>query len=113
MMCGSRRAQANRLSLFLITVLVAACASPASRSVGASRPSVAARPPILAVQEAYGRLPLSFEQNRGQASADVKYLSRGRGYTLFLTSQDVVLRLGDEQLRMTLLGARSEATVTG
>src|SRR5207248_10354895 len=113
-MCGSRRAQANRLSLFLITVLVAACASPASRSVSTSRPSIAAaQPPTFAVQEAYGRPPLSFERNQGQAGPDVKYLSRGHGYALFLTSQDVIFRLEDERLQMTLLGARSDASVTG
>jgi len=34
---------------------------------------------------AYGRLPLSFEANTGQADPRVKFLSRGSGYTLFLT----------------------------
>ena len=42
----------------------------------------AAKPEML---EAYGKLPLSFEANRGQTDAQVKFLSRGRGYTMFLT----------------------------
>jgi hypothetical protein len=42
------------------------------------------------VREAYGKLPLSFEQNRGQADASVKFLSRGSGYTLFLTEDGAV-----------------------
>ena len=42
---------------------------------------------------AYGDLPLSFEENRGQADSQVKYLARGRGYTLFLTPKETVLGL--------------------
>jgi len=41
--------------------------------------------------EGYGRLPLSFEVNRGQTDAQVRFLARGQGYTLFLTSQQAVL----------------------
>jgi len=37
--------------------------------------------------EAYGKLPLGFERNAGQSSNQVKFLSRGPGYTLFLTRQ--------------------------
>jgi Carboxypeptidase regulatory-like domain/Beta-propeller repeat/SdrD B-like domain len=36
---------------------------------------------------------LSFEENRGQVDKEVKYISRGRGYTLFLTSTEAVLSL--------------------
>jgi hypothetical protein len=38
-------------------------------------------------------LPLSFEANQGQSDAQVKYLARGRGYTLFLASTEAVLAL--------------------
>jgi hypothetical protein len=41
----------------------------------------------------YGKLPLSFEANQGQTNPEVKYLSRGRGYTLFLTSLEAVFVL--------------------
>jgi hypothetical protein len=43
------------------------------------------------VVETYGKLPLSFEPNQGQTNAQVKFLSRGRGYTLFLTPGEAVL----------------------
>jgi hypothetical protein len=43
--------------------------------------------------ENYGRLPLSFEANHGQTDSQVKFLSRGRGYTLFLTGNEAVLSL--------------------
>ncbi len=41
----------------------------------------------------YGRLPLSFEANRGQIDAQVKFISRGSGYSLFLTGTETVLDL--------------------
>jgi hypothetical protein len=41
----------------------------------------------------YGKLPLSFEANQGQASGQVKYLSRGSGYALYLTKGGAVLAL--------------------
>jgi len=53
-------------------------------SPGATKPKVA---------DAYGKLPLSFEANQGQSGAQVKFLSRGSGYTLFLTSSEAVLLL--------------------
>ena len=45
------------------------------------------------IVESYGKLPLSFEPNRGQSDDPVKFLSRGSGYTLFLTSNEAVLSL--------------------
>jgi hypothetical protein len=46
-----------------------------------------------ALHDVYGRLPLSFEENRGQTDPRVKFISRGNGYSLFLTSTDAVLKL--------------------
>src|SRR3989442_6860144 len=43
--------------------------------------------------ESYGKVPLTFEANRGQASPQVKFLSRGSDYTLFLTREEAVLVL--------------------
>jgi len=45
------------------------------------------------VNETYSKLSLSFEANSGQTDPRVKFLSRGRGYTLFLTSDEAVLTL--------------------
>jgi hypothetical protein len=41
----------------------------------------------------YGQLPLSFEPNQGQTAPEVRFLSRGPGYQLFLTPQEAVLTL--------------------
>jgi hypothetical protein len=45
------------------------------------------------VSEAYGELPLHFEANQGQTDAQVNFLARGSGYTLFLTPGEAVLKL--------------------
>jgi len=77
--------------------------------------------------QAYGNLPLSFEPNTGQADARVRFLSRGPGYTLFLTSEEAVLALpaphgttarsaGRENptiMRMRLAGANPASTIRG
>ena len=46
-----------------------------------------------AVVQQYVKLPLSFEPNLGQANGDAKFLARGDGYSLFLTSNEAVLAM--------------------
>ena len=54
------------------------------------------------LQESYGKLPLSFEPNAGQTSRQVEFLSRGQGYTLFLTRDaQAVLVLGKSAPKRT------------
>src|SRR5882762_8477442 len=43
--------------------------------------------------EAYGKLPLSFVENQGQTAREVRYVSHGSGYELFLTPQEADLAL--------------------
>jgi len=58
------------------------------------------------ILENYGRLPLSFEPNVGQvggqagekADAQVKFLARGSGYTLFLTGSEALMVLKGRRL---------------
>ncbi|MGH2360435.1 MAG: SBBP repeat-containing protein [bacterium] len=69
--------------------------------VSAEAPDVVTQP-VLA---AYGNLPLIFEENRGQTDPQVKFLSRGPGYILFLTSTDAVLVLKNRQTALS--GQRS------
>lgn len=45
--------------------------------------------------ETLGSLPLSFEENRGQTEATVRFLARGPGYGLYLTAQEAVLHFSD------------------
>jgi hypothetical protein len=54
--------------------------------------------------KAYGTLTLSFEANQGQTDSTVKFMSRGSGYSLFLTRNEAVLCLQRPR------GARGAAT---
>lgn len=49
--------------------------------------------PTFAVNQARQRLPLSFETNRGQAAADVRFVGRGDGFALLLKPNEAVLSL--------------------
>ncbi len=49
----------------------------------------------------FGKLPMQFEMNQGQVAAEVKYISRGAGYTLFLKSAEALLSLKKPQARET------------
>ena len=44
------------------------------------------------VRQAYGELPLSFEPNRGQAGNQVRFLSRGPGYSYLLLDREFVFQ---------------------
>jgi Big-like domain-containing protein/centrosomal CEP192-like protein/beta-propeller repeat-containing protein/ASPM-SPD-2-Hydin domain-containing protein/HYDIN/CFA65/VesB family protein len=61
-------------------------------ATGAANPAspTPAGPSLIA---AYGNLPLSFEANVGQVDPSVKFISRGPGYTLFLTATKVAVNL--------------------
>jgi len=61
---------------------------------------VGGKPPAsgaLTVAANYGKLPLSFEANHGQTDPQVKFLSRGHGYSLFLTGDEAVLALRSQK----------------
>jgi hypothetical protein len=91
----------TRLSLsFFLWIVVAVAvlllfAVPAlsQRKSGASAGAEvsAANPSRVAVN--YGRIPMSFEANRGQTDPSIEFLSRGQGYTLFLRPDEAVLAL--------------------
>jgi len=72
------------------------------------------------LSESYGKLPLQFEANRGQTHKDVRFLSRGPGYGLYLTADEAVLVLSKPAadakrvaLRMSLVGAARKALASG
>ena len=72
----------------------------ASHERGVSTADHAVTPDLAAsaqVRERYGNLPLSFEANHGQSDSKVKFLSRGSGYSLFLTSNEAVLVLSQSE----------------
>jgi hypothetical protein len=63
----------------------------------------------------YGRLSLSFEENRGQADPRVKFLSRGNGSTFFFTGNGAVLANASttDVFRMDLVDASAGMSVAG
>lgn len=67
----------------------------------------------------YNKLPLSFEENKGQADPTAKYLARGNGYSLYLKPNEAMLSLrnNDAQsnsfLRMKLANANAASTISG
>ena len=72
----------------------------------------------------YGNLPLKFEANQGQADGQIHFLSRGRGYTLFLTEDEAVLSLRrpasedaevtiSDVVRLKLIGASTPSKTVG
>jgi len=85
------------------------------------------------LSKVHDTLPLSFEANQGQAQPQVKFISRGRGYNLLLTSTEAILSLNDTSkfkapqhlpnkrddrakprvLRMKLEGADNGSLITG
>ena len=80
------------------------------------------------ISESYGKLPLHFEANQGQIHKDVRFLSRGAGYSLYLTADEAVLVLAKPNpdakrdarpqakpvaLRMSLVGASRKPRVSG
>jgi hypothetical protein len=80
----------------------------------------AATPSKPAVAEHYGQLSLSFEANQGQTDPQVRFLSRGPGYSLFLTPTEVILGLRKSSpdatanpMRMQLIGANATPQVAG
>jgi len=54
----------------------------------------------------YGRLPLAFEENRGQTDARVRFLARAADHTVFLTGSSAVLRFSGGAIRMRFAGGR-------
>jgi hypothetical protein len=131
---NAKRAAAAGIGVLIIGLLVSArghvtWTHPPQTIPGLSQTAPADRDGIL---QNYGKLPLRFESNLGQvhgaSEGEVKFLSRGQGYALFLTRADAVLKLrapgtgGHESqgretngasLQMKLVGANPRVTVQG
>src|SRR5260221_12949293 len=112
------------LALAAVVVTLAAGTGPARRPGSLS--SMTAQQRTLA---AYGTQALGFEPNMGQTDPQVKYLARGNGYTLFLTSKEAVLSLAapakahrkgaqpepsapESALHLEMVGAAANASVS-
>ncbi len=105
-------------------------ASAAEKKAEMPRPTTT----VPRVEQKFGRLPLHFEPNLGQAHSQAKFLTRGRGYSLLLEPTQAVLALrapvskgdnaqgdvvsggaGEKQavVRLRFLGAHGAPEITG
>ena len=75
-----------------------------------AQPDSADQPNRARVSEAYGKLPLRFEANAGQADTEIKFLSRDIGYNLLLTPAEAVLALHSQKV---MAEANSHASAAG
>jgi hypothetical protein len=91
----------------------------AGEAIGRAQVPAEKRPQAVA---SYGRLPLHFERNQGQIDERVKFVARGSGYELFLTSTESVLVLHRAEaaasrtstiVRIKLLGANPHPAFEG
>ena len=77
---------------------------------------ISAKPAMSGAQAqlvaSFGKLPLSFEANQGQADGRVKFLSHGHGYALFLTGDETVLELQEPGVRSQKSESKSEKRKT-
>src|SRR5262245_9448981 len=61
--------------------------------------------PVGGIIEAYGKIPLQFEANRGQAEPRIKYILRGKGLLAFFTDAEIILQsLHQKVIRMAFGG---------
>jgi Beta-propeller repeat len=126
---------AIRRTIAFVMVLVGLLQTPAGPFYSGSRPKLPTLPHAALTargadphskdraREAFSRLPLRFEENTGQTDAEVKFLSRGNGYNLFLTPSEAVMALRDGEkagqagrqsvVRMKLVGANSAPRIEG
>ena len=73
---------------------ISGCTSPRASATASQRPRRAiAAPQSHSLRIDFSKLPMSFERNDGQTDAQTKFISRGDGYTLFLTPTEAVLAL--------------------
>lgn len=67
----------------------------------------------VAISRQFGRLPLRFEANRGQASHSVNFLARGPGYTVALGRNGALLALASGRTPGGIPGVGSSSAVVG
>ncbi|MGH3849963.1 MAG: SBBP repeat-containing protein, partial [Pseudonocardiaceae bacterium] len=98
----------------LTGLLVGGCAAPKA-SLSSAGPATKS-----GLAERFDQLPLIFEANAGQTDSAVSMAARGRGYGLFLTPNETVLRLKPSRpaadpwiLRMQLVGSNASPVIGG
>src|SRR5262249_16834799 len=107
--------------LLLLTSLFCAASQvrPLNAKPFAANLKPADAPTQAKVNEAYGKLPLSFEINQGQADPSIKFISRGANYTFSLAPAGATLQLRSDSanqpanVRMKLVNANPAPKIEG
>src|SRR5438067_13035192 len=100
--------------VFTLALVAVFAWKPTTRTIAGpklTKPASSAEATEARLADSYGKVPLSFEANRGQTDPRVKFLSRGSGYTLFLTGDEALLSLRSQKSDAALSeakGARSQ-----
>ncbi len=115
------------IGALLIAILASSSLAKASEPTAARTSDASLSASKSAVAAQYAALPVRFETNLGQTDPSVHYLARGNGYTLFLTTSQSVILLGQrpttaqdpspeqaaDVVRMRMAGANLQPNVTG
>lgn len=117
-----------------VSGLLAVCAGITGAFLGANRkvPVQTERGPSAdkkKVMAAFKRMPLTFQENRGQADKSVRFLTRGAGYTFWMSPTSTTLALAKvgghsadaragqklpaSVMRMHMVGANPKAKIRG
>src|SRR5262245_50642974 len=92
----------HRLVCLPLLLVCLFCAASQVRTLNSKTWAAPLKPADSATQakinEAYGKLPLSFEVNRGQAEAPVRFLSTGANYSILFRPDEVKLSLNGAEL---------------
>ena len=109
--------------LISLTALLNIAPVRVSSSSGYGHKPSTSRYDLARVKESYSTIPLSFVANHGQAAKNVKFTSRGSGYSLALAPTTFALAVANPRnkndkesaavLQATLLGANGAAKLTG
>ncbi len=128
-MKNARRSKIVKLSLIVASLAVLAVFGtrlfvPKHDGATARTDRQAASAAKKKIMDVYGNVPLHFEANQGQIDGPAKFLSRGQGYSMFLTPTESVIALRRESargealvksalVRMAWKGADPRARITG
>lgn len=98
MKLGTRSARLTVFTAAVVVLLSFLYLTGIRRNTSSSHKNATAPPRSSSVdtprwEKAYAQLPMGFEENRGQASRDVKYVSHGSGYALSLAPQEIDIAL--------------------
>jgi hypothetical protein len=103
---GWRRLRKFAPAVILLTLcLVSAVFALAARKTATARKFVTSRADAMVpkaktepeLPARYGAIPLSFELNQGQTDSEVRFVSHGTGYVLFLTKREAVIEFQQQE----------------